>query len=317
MMCAGALWAVSAPCALAQTYPDRQVTIVVPFPPGGTADIIARLLAPALSKAMGVTFLIENRPGASGSIGAAVVAKAKPDGYTVLLVTPPILTVNQWLYKSLPYNPQKDFATVTIAATTPNMFVVHPSIPARSLKDLIALAKARPDELTFASIGSGTSHHLCGEMLKVTAGISMLHVPYKGVPAAHQDLLTGRVSVMCENLSNALPHVRSGKLRAIALTAAKRHPQAPELPTMAESGLAGFIVSVWFGFAVPAETPGEIIARLHTEITRALRTREIADRLDGLGLTIVGDSPENFAGLVVQESARWREVVKASGARLD
>lgn len=298
-------------------FPSRAITIVVPFPPSGTADLLPRMIAPLLSKSLGVQVIVDNRPGASGAIGASIVAKSKPDGHTLIMVTPPILATNQWLYKELAYNPEKDFATITNAATTPNMIVVHPSVPAKNMKELIALAKANPDQLNFASAGNGTTHHLCGELLKVSASIKMQHIPYKGVGPAHQDLRSGRVPLMCENFSNAISLVRAGTLRAIALTGKTRHPQAPEIPTANESGLPGFEVGVWYGFAAPAGTPKAVIDHLNTEITNALRSSEVAERIAGLGLTIVADSPESFARFVAAESARWREVIRVSGARVD
>lgn len=303
--------------AQSQSFPARAITVVVPFPPGGTSDLIPRMIAPLLSRSLGVPVVVDNRPGASGSIGASIVAKAKPDGHTLLMATLPILAANQWLYKELPYNPEKDFAAITNGVSTPNLIVVHPSIPAKNLKEFIALAKSRPDELSFASGGNGTAHHLCGELLKVSAGIKMLHIPYKGVGPAHQDLRSGRVPIMCENFSNAINLVRAGSLRAIALTGKTRHPQAPEIPTASESGLPGFEAGGWFGFVAPAGTPKAVIDRLNTDIGNALRASEIAERIAGLGLTIVADSPESFARFVTAESARWREVIKVSGARAD
>ena len=303
--------------AAAQTFPSRPITLVVPFPTGGTADLLPRLIAPLLSRSLGVTVVVDNRPGAGGAIGAAIVAKAKPDGHTLLVVTPVVLAVNQWLYKDLIYSPEKDFATITNAASASNIIAVHPSIPAKNLKELIALAKAKPDELSFASGGHGTTHHLCGELLKTSAGIKMVHVPYKGVGPAQQDLRSGRVPIMCDNFSNLIPLVRAGSLRAIALTAKTRHAQAPEIPTASESGLPGFEMGVWFGFVAPVGTPKALIDRLNTEITNALRSSEIAERVAGLGLTIIADSPESFAAYVATEAARWREVVRVSGARVD
>ena len=300
-----------------QAFPSRPITLVVPFPASGTVDLISRLVAPLLSRSLGVPVVVDNRPGSSGATGAAFVAKAKPDGHTLLAVTPPVLATNQWLYKELPYNPEKDFATITNAVSTPNMIVVHPSLPVKNLKELIALAKAKPDQLSFASAGYGTTHHLCGELLKTMVGINMLHVPYKGVGPAHLDLRSGRVPVMCENFSNAIPLVRAGSLRAIALTGKTRHPQAPDIPTAGEAGLPGFEVGVWYGFVAPAGTPKALIDRLNTEITNALRSSEVAERIAGLGLTIVADSPESFARFVAAESDRWREVIRVSGARVD
>ena len=307
--CAGSVWG--------QTYPARQVTIVVPYSPGSTSDLLPRAIAPILSQSWGVPVVVENRPGAGGNVGAAAVAKGEASGHTVLMAPSAILATNQWLYKDMAYNPQKDLTPVINAATTPNLWVAHPDLSAKSISDVIALAKAKPGSLSFASGGGGTTSHLCGELLKTTARIDMLHVPYKGPAPAMQDVLAGRVPLMCDNFSNVINHVRSGKLRAIALTALKRHPQAPDVPTADETGLPGFEVNVWYGFAVPASTPRTIVERLNGEIARALRTPAVAERLDTLGLTIVADSADDFARFVAAESDKMRKLVQASGARID
>jgi|SRR5687768_1667397 tripartite-type tricarboxylate transporter receptor subunit TctC len=310
------LAAVPAPSP-GQVFPSRTIILVCPFPPGSTSDLIPRMVAPLLSEAMGVPVVVENRPGAAGSIGAGYAAKSRPDGHTVLMAPTPVLAINQWLYKALPYNPEKDFVPITNAATTPNLWVVHPSVPAKNLKELIALAKTKPNLLSFASGGSGTTSHMCGELFKSATGANIVHVPYKGPAPAHQDLLSGRVPLMCDNLSNVIPYVRTGRLRAIALTGQTRHPQAPEIPTAHESGLPGFEASVWYSFVAPAGTPKPLIDRLNTEFARALRTPVVTERLTGLGLTIVADTPEEFGRFVAAESAKWRKVVQASGARID
>lgn len=302
--------------AFAQAFPSRPVSLVCPFPPGSTSDLLPRALAPLMSRSLGVPVIVDNRPGAAGAIGAAFVAKSEPSGHTVLMAPTGVLAINQWLYRELPYNPEKDLAPIINAATTPNLWVVHPSVPANDLKGLIALAKAKPDALSFASGGNGTTSHLCGELLNVSADIKMVHVPYKGPALAHQDLLAGRVPAMCDNLSNVLAHVRAGRLRAIALTGKARHPQVPDIPTADESGLPGFEVSVWYSFA-PAATPKPVIHRLNAEFAKALRDPTVAQRLEALGLTVVADSPEEFGKFVAAESAKWRKVVQASGARAD
>src|SRR3989440_5557193 len=228
------------PAALAaQGFPSRQITIVVPYSPGSTSDLLPRAIAPLLAQSMGVAVVVENRPGAGGNVGAAMVAKAEASGHTVLMAPSAILATNQWLYKELNYDPQKDFIPVINAATTPNLWVAHPSLPVKTMSDVIALAKAKPGSLSFASGGAGTTSHLCGELLKTTAQGDLVHVPYKGPAPAAQDLLAGRVPLMCDNFSNVIAHVRTGRLRAIAVTALKRHPQAPEVPTADESGLPG------------------------------------------------------------------------------
>src|SRR5919198_517159 len=300
--------------AAAQAFPSKPITIVVPFPPGSSSDLIPRALAPLMSQSLGHPVVVENKPGAAGSLGAAFVAKAEPSGHTLLMTPTGVLATNQWLYKDPGYNPEKDLVPIINAATTPNLIVVHPSVKAQNIKELIALAKTKAGSISFASGGNGTTSHLCGELLKTSAGIDIVHVPYKGPAPAHQDLLAGRVQLMCDNLSNVLPHVRNGKLRAIALTALKRHPQARDIPTADESGLPGFEVSVWYGFAAPAGTPKEVVSKLNAEFAKALHDAKVTERLDTLGLSVVADSPEHFAKFVAAEAAKWRKVVQDSGA---
>jgi tripartite-type tricarboxylate transporter receptor subunit TctC len=270
-----------------------------------------------LSQSLGVAVIVENKAGAASAIGAAAVAQSKPDGYTLLLAPTPALSVNQWLYKKLTYNPEKDFVPIIAAASTPNLLLVHPSVPVKNLTELIALAKAKPNDLTYASGGNGTTHHLCGELLKSRASITLTHIPYKSPAPALQDVLAGRVSMMCENFSNALVHVRAGTLRPIALTARQRQPQAPDIATAHESGLPDFEVGVWFGFVAPVGTSAAIVARLNSEIAKALREPAVAQRLDSLGLTVLADTPERFARFIEVESAKWRKVVEISGAQID
>jgi tripartite-type tricarboxylate transporter receptor subunit TctC len=303
--------------AAAQAFPARQISIIVPYSPGSTSDLLPRAIGPLLSQSMGVPVVVENRPGAGGNVGAALVAKGESSGHTVLMAPSAILATNQWLYKEMPYDPQKDLVPVINAATTPNMMVVHPDVRASNVKELIALAKAKPGALSFASGGNGTTSHLCGELLKTSAQIDLVHVPYKGPAPAAQDLLAGRVPLMCDNFSNVINHVRAGRLRPIALTAMTRHPQAPDVPTADESGLPGFEVSVWYGFAVQAATPRPVVQKLNAEIAKALRNPATRERLDSLGLAIVADSPEEFARFVAAESAKMRKLVQASGARVD
>jgi tripartite-type tricarboxylate transporter receptor subunit TctC len=302
---------------LAQPFPSRAITIVVPFPPGSSSDLIPRALAPLMSQSMGVAVVVENRPGAGGNVGAALVARGDASGHQVLMAPSAILATNQWLYKEPGYDPQKDLAPVINAAATPNMWVAHPDTPVKTIQDVITQAKAKPGALAFASGGNGTSSHLCGELLKTTAKVDMLHVPYKGPAPALQDVIAGRVGLMCDNFSNVITHVRSGRLKAVALTAMKRHPQAPEVPTADESGLAGFEIGVWYGFAVAAATPKPLVQKLNSELAKALRDPKIAERFEQLGLTVVADSPEEFARFVAAESGRMRKLVEVSGARAD
>jgi tripartite-type tricarboxylate transporter receptor subunit TctC len=303
--------------AFSQAFPARQISIVVPYPPGSSSDLIPRALAPHLSQSMGVPVIVENRPGAGGNVGAAIVAKGDASGHTLLMAPSAILATNQWLYKQLGYDPQKDFTPVINAATTPNMWVAHPEAPVKTIDDVIKLARSKPGALAFASGGNGTTSHLCGELLKSSAKVDMLHVPYKGPAPALQDVLAGRVPLMCDNFSNVIPHVRSGRLKAVALTDMKRHPQAPEVPTANESGLPGFEIGVWYAFAVHSGTPKPVVQKLNEELARALRSPQVAERLGQLGLSIVADTPEQFAKFVAAESEKMRKLVEASGARVD
>jgi tripartite-type tricarboxylate transporter receptor subunit TctC len=302
---------------LGQTFPARQISIMVPYPPGSSSDLIPRALAPLLSQSLGVPVIVENRPGAGGNVGAAVVAKGDSSGHQLLMAPSAILATNQWLYKELGYDPQKDFAPVINAATTPNMWVAHPEFPAKTIAEVIARAKEKPGALAFASGGNGTTGHLCGELLKTTAKVDLLHVPYKGPAPALQDVIAGRVPLMCDNFSNVISHVRSGRLKAVALTAMKRHPQAPDVPTADESGLPGFEIGVWYGFAVHSATPKPVVDKLNAEIAGALRNPKVAERLGELGLAIVADAPQDFARFVAAESEKMRKLVQASGARVD
>lgn len=296
-------------------FPSRAATIVVPFPPGSTSDLLPRAIAPIVSQALGVGVVIENRPGAGGSVGAATVAKARADGHVILMAPTPVLAVNQWLYKDLAYSPERDLVPITNAAATPNLLVVHPSVPANTLKELVELARKQP--LAFASGGGGTTSHLCGELLRSQAKLELTHVPYKGPGPAAQDLLAGRVPMMCDNFSNVIPHVRAGKLRAIALADKARHAQAPDVPTGAEAGLPGFEAGVWYSFVAPAGTPRAAIERWNAEIGRALKSPQLADRLRDLGLAVIADSPEDFARFIAVEAAKWKRVVEVSGAKVD
>jgi tripartite-type tricarboxylate transporter receptor subunit TctC len=270
-----------------------------------------------MSQSMSVAVIVENRPGAGGNVGAALVARGDASGHQVLMAPSAILATNQWLYKEPGYDPQKDLTPVINAASTPNMWVAHPGMPVKTLGELLGQARAKPGALAFASGGTGTTSHLCGELLKTSAKVELLHVPYKGPAPALQDVLAGRVPLMCDNFSNVVAHLRSGRLKALALTALKRHPQAPEVPTADESGLPGFDIGVWYGVAAPAATPKPVVAKLNAEFARALRDPRIAERFEQLGLTVVADSPEEFARFVTAESERMRKLVEVSGARAE
>jgi len=303
--------------ALAQAFPSRTITIVVPYSPGSTSDLLPRAIAPHLSQSLGVPVVVENRPGAGGNIGAALVAKGEASGHTLLMAPSAVLATNQWLYKDAGYDPQKDLTPVIDAATTPNLWVAHPSVPAKTIAEVIALAKAKPGSLSFASGGAGTTSHLCGELLNSMAHVELLHVPYKGPAPALQDVLAGRVPLMCDNFSNVISHVRNGRLRAIALTGTQRIAQAPDVPTVSESGLPGFEISVWYGFAVPAAAPKPVVQKLNREIAAALHQPAVSARLQSLGLTIVADTAEEFARFVAAESDKMRRLVQESGAKVE
>ena len=303
--------------ALAQGFPSRAISIVVPYSPGSTSDLLPRTIAAHLGQSLGVPVVVENRPGAGGNIGATLVAKGDASGHTVLMAPSAVLATNQWLYKDPGYDPQKDLTPVIDAATTPNLWVANPSVPVKTMAEVITLAKAKAGSLSFASGGAGTTSHLCGELLKTMAQVDLIHVPYKGPAPALQDVLAGRVPLMCDNFSNVISHVRNGRLRAIALTGVKRITQAPEVPTVSESGLPGFEISVWYGFAVPAATPKPVVQKLNRAIADALHQPAVEERLQGLGLSIVADTPEEFARFVAAESEKMRRLVRASGAKVE
>ena len=303
--------------AQAPAYPTKPIRLVVPFPAGGATDILARAVAQKLTEAWGQAVVVDNRPGAGGNIGSELVAKATPDGYTLEMGTVGTHAINASLYAKMPYDHVKDFAPVILVAGVPNVLVVTPSLPANSVQELIAYAKANPGKLNFASSGSGTSIHLSGELFKVMAGVEMTHIPYKGSAPALQDLIGGQVQLMFDNLPPSLPQIKSGKLRALGVTTATRSAALPDTPTIAESGLPGFEASSWFGVLAPAGTPPAIVAKLNTEIARWLATPEAREKLVALGATAAGGTPEDFARHIAAETAKWAKVVKDSGAKVD
>jgi len=303
--------------AQAENYPSKPIKMIVPFSVGGTTDILARIIGQELTKAWGQQVIIDNRPGAGGNIGADLVAKSAPDGYTLVMGTVGTHAINASLYKKMPYDTVKDFAPITLVAAVPNVLVVHPAVPAKSVKELIEYAKANPGKLSFASSGNGTSVHLSGELFKAMAGVSMTHIPYKGSAPAIIDLMGGQVQLMFDNMPTALPHVKAGRLRALAVTSAKRSPAMPDLPTIAEAGVAGYEAESWFGVLAPAGTPSAIVTKLNGEIVRILGLPEIKERLLSQGAEPVGNSPEQFAAHITAEMAKWGNVVKASGAQVD
>ena len=303
--------------AQAGSYPTKPIRLVVPFPPGGATDILARAIGQRFSEVLGQPVIVDNRPGAGGNIGSELVAKAAPDGYTLLMGTVGTHAINPSLYAKMPYDHVKDFAPVILVAGVPNVLVVHPSVPARTVGEFIAYAKANPGKLNFASSGSGTSIHLAGELFKVMAGVQMTHIPYKGSAPAIQDLLGGQVQLMFDNLPSALPQIKAGKLRALAVTSANRTPALPDVPTVAEAGLAGFEASSWFGVLAPAGTPPATIARLNAEGVKWLATPEAKERMHNLGANAAGGTPEDFAAHIRAETVKWARVVKDSGAKAE
>jgi tripartite-type tricarboxylate transporter receptor subunit TctC len=303
--------------AFAQAYPAKPIRFVVPYPAGGPLDTVARLLAQKVGESVKQPVVVENRAGAGGNIGADHVAKSAPDGYTLLMGAVATHAINPSLYRQVPYDPVRDFVAVTMIASTPNVLVVHPSIPAANVREFIAHAKANPGKLNFGSGSTGSAGHLAGELFKTLAGVDMAHIPYKGAAPAMQDLIAGRLQLMFDNYASANAQVKAGKVKALAVTTARRSSLAPELPTVAESGLPGFDISTWFGLLVPARTPPEIVERLHAEFTRALAAPDVREKVVGLGAEPVGDRPEEFAAFIRAEAAKYAKVIKASGATAD
>jgi tripartite-type tricarboxylate transporter receptor subunit TctC len=280
-------------------------------------DTVARLLAQKVSESVKQPVIVDNKPGAGGNIGADAVAKASPDGYTILMGAVATHAINPTLYASIPYDPVRDFVPVTQVASTPNVLIVNPSIPAANVKEFIAYTKANPGTLNFGSGSTGSAGHLAGELFKAMAGVEMTHIPYKGAAPAMQDLIGGQIQLMFDNLASALGQVRAGKVKALAVTTAQRSALAPELPTIAESGLPGFDISTWFGIFVPSGTSREVVERLHTEFTRALGAPDVRERMLNLGAEPVGSKPLEFSAYIRSELAKYARVIKASGARAD
>ena len=304
------LVAVASP---AQNFPAKPVRVITPFTAGSAIDTLARVLGQKMSDAWGQQVVIDNRIGANGIIGTEAAAKAPPDGYTIHLGNISTLAVNPHLYLKLPYDAVKDFLPVTLAATIPVVLVVHPSLPVKSIKELIALAKARPGQLNYGSGGTGSAQHLPMEMLRVEAGINITHVPYKGLGPAFNDVLGGQVPMMFAGVSNVVPHMKTGRLRVLAIGSPRRSASLPEIPTVAESGVPGFDFDSWTGYLAPAGTPKEIIAKLHADITRTLGLPEVREKLTTLGFDLAGGTPEAFATLIRNDIARFGKLVKAAG----
>ncbi len=294
-------------------YPTRTVKIVVPFAPGGSTDVVARILADKLGVEFKQSFIVDNRAGASGNIGADLVAKSPPDGYTLLMGTTGVLSINGHLFKSLAFDPERDFAPVSYTSLITNILVVNPGVPARTVPELVRLAKANPGSLTFASSGSGSSTHLSGELFKALAAVDILHVPYKGSSQALIDVIGGQVTMLFDNAPSSLPFIEQGKLRALAVTSRKRLANLPEVPTIEEAGIAGYESLSWSGIVAPAGTPRAVILRLNAAIDRILATEEVRKKLAALGVEPVGGSPEAFAAHVRAESDKWGKLVRTAG----
>ncbi|HSF57914.1 MAG TPA: tripartite tricarboxylate transporter substrate binding protein [Candidatus Binatia bacterium] len=311
-----ALLFIAAGGALAQNYPTKPITMIVPFPPGGTTDILARTVGQKLTEAWGQQTVVDNRPGAGATLGAGLAAKASPDGYTVLMGAVHH-TIAPGVYKKLPYDFQKDFAPITIVAEVPNVLVVNPSLPAKTVKELIAHAKANPGKLTYGSNGLGTAHHVIGENFKLQAGVDIVHVPYKGSGPAVTDLLGGQISMMFDTVTSALPHIKAGKLRPLAVTTAKRSTALPDVPTLAEAALPGFDIGSWFGVLAPVKTPKEITAKLNAEIVKILNMPDVKNRLLEIGAEPVGNTPEQMAARIKEETVKFAQIAKQANVTLE
>ncbi len=314
---AGALLAVAAGTAAAQAFPTKPIRMVVTFPTGGAPDILARTLSEKLDPAWGQTMIVDNKPGAGGNIGAEFVARAPNDGHTLVMGTVGTHSINGSLYAKMPYDMVRDFAPVTLIASTPNLLVVNNDVPAKTLQELIALAKAKPGQLTFGSPGIGTSVHVSGELFNSLAGVKTQHIPYKGRQFAIPDLLGGQITMMFDNMPSAIPVVREGKLRAIGVTGAKRSPSAPEIPTIAEQGLPGFEATSWFAVFAPAGTPRPVVDRLHAEIVRVFNLPDVQAKMRTLGLDLILGGPDALAKTQQAEIAKWAKVIRDSGAKAE
>jgi tripartite-type tricarboxylate transporter receptor subunit TctC len=301
------------PLVLAESYPVRPVRLIVPSTPGGSVDTLARTIGPKLTERWGQQVVIDNRSGAGGVIAGETLAKAPPDGYTLMLGTIASLATNASLQKRLPYDPIKDFAPVTLVATQNLMLLVHPSVPVKSVKELIRLAKAQPGKLSFASAGNGTGSHLSGELFKQLAGVDMLHIPYKGVAPALLDVISGQVSMSFPSILTALQQVRAGRLRALAVTGAHRSVAAPELPTLQEAGIKGYESATWYGIVAPFGAPTDVIAKLNAEVVSILKLPDVNERLSKEGADPVGNSPQEFGRFIQSEIEKWRKVIRAAG----
>lgn len=302
---------------LAQTYPAKPIRIVVPFAPGGNVDITARTVAPELSALLGQTVIVDNKPGAGGTIGANEVAKAAADGYTLLMGSNSTISVAPALYPNNPYNPVRDFAPISNLAQVPFVLVVHPSVPANNVRELVALAREKSGQLTMASAGTGSSNHLVGELFQAQTGVRLNHIPYKGSGQALNDLLAGQVNLMFDQLTSASANIKAGKLRALAVSSTVRSAALPDVPTFAEAGISGFDFTNVTGLLAPVGTPPEVIAKLHAAAVKAVESKAVRDRFSAMGVTAVGDRPEQFGAFIREDFARWTSVVKDGNIKVD
>ena len=301
----------------AQSYPSKPIRIICPFPPGGGVDITARAIGLELSKSLGQPVTVENKPGAGGNIGAAETARSAPDGYTLFITLNSLHSINPLLYAKLPFDAMKDFAFITPLVAFSNVLIVNPANPAKTVQELIAQARAQPGKLTYASSGNGTNVHLVAELFKSMAGVDVVHVPYKGSAPALTDMLSGNVTMMFETIPFAISQIKSGKLRALAVTSAKRQPLLLEVPTLAESGLPGFDTIAWYGLIAPAATPRDIVMKLNAESIKGANSKEFRERMEPLGFEIVTGTPERMADMLRSDAARWAPVIKATGVRIE
>ena len=315
-VCAVALLLCAAPVA-GQTYPSKPVRIIVPFAPASTIDIIGRIIAPKLSEALAQPVLVDNRPGAGGAVGMEAAAKAAPDGHTIVIGALGPLAMNPALYPKTPFDPVRDFAAVSLLATGPVVIAVHPSVPVKDVKELVALAKQRPGQLNFGSPGVGSSPHLTGELLKMLTGVDIVHVPYKGNAEALTDLISGRVSIVFTGVPPVVPMVKAGRAKLLATTGRQRLAQLPDVPTIAEAGYPGAQVLIWYGAVAPAATPKDVIARLNREIVKVMQVPDVRERFSQQGIDPETSTPEQFAQLVREEYARWTKVIRTSGIKVE
>lgn len=311
-----ALLAVSAGQVAAQAFPSKPIRFVVPFP-GGFSDVLARQLGAKMSEALGQPVVVENKPGGSGQIGAQEVMRAPADGHTLFMGHIGTHAINPHLFANLAYDPDRDFTPVTLLVTVPNLLVVHPSVPARTVQELVAYARKNPGKLSYGSPGNGTSGHLAAELFKATAGVFIVHIPYRGAAPALQDVIGGQVQLLFDTVAQGWPQAKAGKVRALAVTSLKRQAAAPEIPTMDESGFAGWETGPWFGVMVRSGTPDPTVKRLHAELVKALQAPDVREKLAGQGAVPVGNTPEEFEAFIRAESARWAKVVKSAGIRAD